>query len=81
MSQEPDYYVEIEGLDDATSKPSDNGRGQRWIGVRFDCCGTYQRIYCNRDGSAYEGRCPRCLQQVRAIIGPGGTPSRFFVAE
>ena len=51
-----------------------------FLGVRFRCCGAYARVYLHRDGTAYEGRCPRCLKPVRALVGPGGTDNRFFDA-
>jgi len=82
MSGEPDYYVEIEGIE-PTAHTSDGAQNavRKWIGVRFDCCGTYTRIYRNANATAYEGRCPRCLRAVKALVGPGGTDCRFFVAD
>ncbi len=81
MASEPDYYLEVEGLEPVDAAPARGGGARRWIGVRFDCCGVYLRIYRNRAGTAYEGRCPKCLAKVRALIGPGGTASRFFVCD
>ena len=85
MRSEPDYILTIEGL--ATQDSSRESRqdqathvGKPWIAVRWQCCSVYSRIYRNRAGNAYEGRCPKCGTPARAAIGPGGTDSRFFNA-
>ncbi|MEM9347707.1 MAG: hypothetical protein AAGB26_13930 [Planctomycetota bacterium] len=79
----PDYILKIEGL--ATHQPDETeiehpGVGRAWIAVNWSCCSVYSRIYRNRQGTAYEGGCPKCGQKARASIGPGGTSSRFFNA-
>lgn len=53
---------------------------KKFIGILFECCQVYRRIYINKEGNAYEGRCPKCYGQVKVIIGPGGTDQRFFTA-
>lgn len=82
--QTPDYIVDIEGLRPTGSTgPTSGGggfRGRPWLAVKWTCCSTYSRVYRNRAGDAYEGRCPRCGTPVKAMIGPGGTSSRFFEA-
>ena len=57
---------------------SDNDIQKKYLGLKFTCCGVYSRVYVNRDGTAYEGRCPKCLKSVKLKIGEGGTDSRFF---
>ncbi|NLX14963.1 MAG: hypothetical protein GXY44_15115 [Phycisphaerales bacterium] len=51
-----------------------------WIGVQFECCDVYARVYRNQEATAYVGRCPRCLRKVQVRVGPGGTDTRMFRA-
>jgi len=60
------------------SAHSGNDVNKKFLGLKFTCCGVYSRVYVNRDGTAYEGRCPKCLKSVKLKIGEGGTDSRFF---
>ncbi len=53
---------------------------KKFIGVLFECCNVYHRIYINKEKNAYEGRCPRCRSEVKARIGQEGTEARFFRA-
>lgn len=52
-----------------------------FLGIMFDCCNVYARIYKNKEGTAYVGRCPKCMRSIRVPIGKGGTNARFFHAE
>ncbi|MAT70587.1 MAG: hypothetical protein CMJ58_13800 [Planctomycetaceae bacterium] len=58
--------------------PEPLAESSRFLGVQFDCCGVYSRIYMNRQGDAYVGHCPRCAKRVQFGVGPGGTDARFF---
>ena len=55
-------------------------RQRKFIGVKFNCCGIYIRVYINKEGTAYEGRCPKCFRPVKFRVGDGGTDRRFFEA-
>ena len=83
MDETPAYRLDIHGVDDPHDRtPQSVADGPRpWVGIRFDCCGVYTRVYRNPQGTAYHGRCPRCLKPVTLRVGEGGTDARFFVAE
>lgn len=53
---------------------------KKYLGILFECCGVYGRIYKNKDETAYVGRCPKCLRTIRVPIGEGGSGQRFFRA-
>lgn len=57
-----------------------DSRGKPYLSILFECCRVYQRVYKNKDGDAYEGRCPKCLKKVRVPIGAEGVNQRFFKA-
>ncbi|MCK4660567.1 MAG: hypothetical protein KAV82_13685 [Phycisphaerae bacterium] len=65
---------------EGTEDPGCSAPKRRWIGIRFDCCNVYHRVYKTKDGTWYRGWCPRCLREVRIRVGPGGTDARFFIA-
>ena len=51
-----------------------------FLGIMFECCNVYKRVYVNKEGNAYEGHCPKCGAEVKVRIGTGGSDSRFFRA-
>ena len=55
-------------------------RGRPFLGVIFKCCHVYARVYRNEGGTAYEGRCPRCLRSLVVRIDRGGSHQRFLAA-
>ena len=53
---------------------------RKYLGVMFQCCRVYARVYINKQKTAYSGMCPRCGKRVEFQVGRGGTESRFFDA-
>ena len=54
-------------------------RGRKFLGVMFNCCRAYGRIYINKEGTHYQGACPKCGKRVRVRIDPRtGINARFF---
>lgn len=51
-----------------------------FLGIMFECCNVYGRIYKNSEGTFYQGKCPRCLREIKIRIGEGGSKQRFFKA-
>ena len=54
---------------------------RKFIGVWFECCHAYGRLYQNKEGTIYRGRCPRCLRPVMVPIDSNrenATDRRFF---
>ncbi|MGP1346383.1 MAG: hypothetical protein ACTS3F_06930 [Phycisphaerales bacterium] len=49
-----------------------------WLGIHFNCCHVYGRLYKSRDGTRYSGMCPRCGAALHCMVGAGGTQRRFF---
>lgn len=78
-----DLVVNSDGtLRDASADPASAGepRDRPWIGIHFQCCGVYTRVYRQREAGSYEGRCPKCAAKVSLRVGPDGVASRVFTA-
>lgn len=60
--------------------PQKLGQKRKFLGIHFRCCNVYTRVYVNQQGTAYEGKCPRCGKKVHVPIGKGGVDCRFFEA-
>ena len=70
-------------VDLVTGSNSADREGQTprpYIGVHFECCDVYTRVYRQPVKMEYHCRCPRCMRMVRVRVGPEGTNARFFCA-
>lgn len=82
MTGDPrDYKLDVSGLRQPDAGKASDPETRPFIGVKFACCGTYQRLYRSPDGTVYRGRCPRCMKPVEFKVGVGGSDSRFFVVD
>jgi hypothetical protein len=54
--------------------------GRPYLGIYFECCHVYARVYRRPDRNAYVARCPRCLRAARIRVGPDGSQKKFFTA-
>lgn len=81
MNDPRDYKLDISSLPQDTDSSDAKRTSKPFLMVHFKCCGVYQRIYRNREGTRYEGHCPRCARAVRFQVGEGGTDARAFSVE
>ena len=58
----------------------ENKKQNKFLGIMFECCHVYGRIYKNKAQTHYAGFCPKCMRQVKIKIQEGGTSDRFFKA-
>ncbi|MCP5463456.1 MAG: hypothetical protein H7A33_00340 [Deltaproteobacteria bacterium] len=65
------------------SNQNNDGSGRKFLGIKFECCGTYARVYLNEKMQAYMGACPRCCKRVKILVDKekATTDKRFFVAK
>ncbi|HSG99881.1 MAG TPA: hypothetical protein VLB27_07525 [candidate division Zixibacteria bacterium] len=55
------------------------GRPKReFVGVHFNCCNVYSRIYLNPQRPRQYGWCPRCGARVEIVLSPTGSDKKFF---
>jgi hypothetical protein len=75
-----DAYVRDRG--DAHDDPPEREAvaPQPYIGVLFECCSVYVRVYRQPGQMVYLARCPRCLRTARVRVGKDGTDERLFRA-
>lgn len=71
--------IDVRVGDRPAPEPSNPRAKRPFLGVNFVCAnGAYMRFYKTPDGSAYHGRCPTCLKDVRVGIASHGVDARFF---
>ena len=78
----PNYrdIVDIQGLAQPADPAPEPRAARPWLAVYWRCCHVYNRIYRNRQATAYEGHCPRCARPIKVRVGTDGTNCRFFEA-
>lgn len=50
-----------------------------FLGVMFECCGVYDRVYREKNTQEYQGRCPKCLRKFKVQVDEQrGTATKFI---
>jgi hypothetical protein len=65
---------------DHQQQDSSQPASRPFLGINFECCRVYGRVYRNDEQTAYTGHCPKCGAKINVPIGGGGTSQRFFNA-
>ena len=63
------------------SEESESFKERPFLGVMFECCNVYVRVYRDKVGEFYNGRCPRCLRTLRFVVGEDGKSARMWRAK
>jgi len=53
-------------------------RENKFIGILFECCNIYRRIYMNKEKNAYEGKCPNAMERLRWRLDQAERRHVFF---
>ena len=57
------------------------GTARPFLGVLFECCNIYRRLYLHKSGRMYAGVCPKCGRAVRFPVDDRkGEKARFWRA-
>lgn len=83
--REPRDIVDIAGLRNPQAPPAPATEGGQaappsFLMIWYRCCHAYGRLYRDKDGTRYHGRCPKCLASCEVPIGEGGSSRRMFEA-
>ncbi|MGA0163418.1 MAG: hypothetical protein ACO3LE_04095 [Bdellovibrionota bacterium] len=58
---------------------SDDFEKRPYIGLMFECCRVYSRIYRKKEDQHYKGFCPKCGRAVSLRVDPRkGSKSKFW---
>ena len=60
------------------NKSAERDTARPFVGIIYDCCDTYGRLYLNRTSTAFEGHCPRCYRKVTVAAAENGSEDRFL---
>jgi hypothetical protein len=89
MADAPDEHLDVVSSADGVCDVASEGRPtpggpvaarRLWVGIHFECCGIYKRVYRDPDVPFYEGQCPQCGRKITMRVGPDGLNSRIFKA-
>lgn len=64
-----------------SNRPKGGDGAKPFLGVLFECCNIYRRIYLHHSGAFYFGQCPKCGRSIRFEVDDRkGKKTRFWKA-
>jgi hypothetical protein len=80
-SQVIDIRLTADGVEKCAGADKRGREAERpWIGVHFECCGIYARVYRDVSADRYESRCPKCAAPITIRVSPDGVSTNIVRA-
>jgi hypothetical protein len=82
MNRPDGEHFEVLSCSDSPGGEGDrlSPRGRPWIGIHFECCAVYARVYRDPESPQYNASCPKCGCGICIRVGPEGVNGRIFRA-
>jgi len=64
----------------SSKREKDSVTGRSYIGVHYECCQVYSRVYLKQEQKKQISHCPKCGNAFHIKFSENGTDSPFWLA-